>query len=467
MIVMELCTGGDLSARFPYTELEVAHITKQILNALSFMHDNNIAHRDLKLENVMFETTASNAYIKVIDFGLSKAYNPSDNILTERVGTLYSMSPETMQGIYTSTADLWSLGVCVFMLLANGEKPFEGKTPKEMVAKVLLGHYSFDSQIWAAISLNAKDFIRKLLVVKPKDRMTARQALHHPWIENTAIERASKHQSTIDANLREKARNSFIAFAEMGEFRKLALNVIARKSTSDEIQELRALFDEYDIFQTGTITMEEFQQSLRKFDYSDEDITRIFKKIDIDRNNVINYSEFLAATLEAKGKIAEYRLAEAFDQLDCDDSGYISHQNLKQILGEDVDDRYIDLLIQEADFKHDGRISYQEFLRVFSEDSKLRSVGLQQEEEDVIRRHGIILSMRKGFSAASNILVSQPNTPKTPRKMFQSRSTPTIRRRRRAISSSDVSSVFVPTLKGIGSASTPNLINVCSRSESS
>jgi calcium-dependent protein kinase len=72
MIVMELCTGGDLFARIPYTEQQAAHITKQILSAVSYIHDRNIIHRDLKFENIIFESNHPQAPIKVIDFGLSK-----------------------------------------------------------------------------------------------------------------------------------------------------------------------------------------------------------------------------------------------------------------------------------------------------------------------------------------------------------------------------------------------------------
>lgn len=126
---MELCSGGDLHARMPYSEQEAARITKQILQAVSYMHDRHVIHRDLKFENILFENMNPEARVKVIDFGLSKRYSTANNILTERVGTLYSMSPETMKGIYTSQADVWSIGVIAYTLLSGGEKPFQAQTP--------------------------------------------------------------------------------------------------------------------------------------------------------------------------------------------------------------------------------------------------------------------------------------------------------------------------------------------------
>jgi len=330
MIVMELCTGGDLFARLPYSESQAAQIVKQILGAISYMHDNWIVHRDLKFENIMFESQHPEAAIKVIDFGLSKAYSPSDNILTERVGTLYSMSPETMQGTYTYSADLWSIGVCTYMMLAGGQKPFESKTPKQLVAKVLLGQYSFEGEIWKEINEKAKSFIRELLVVKPQDRASASQAMSHPWLSEASLH--STHHS-VDEDFKLRVKESIIRYADTGDFRKLALNVIAKKSTSEEIFELRKVFDEFDTLNTGTLTMEEFQEALKQFDYTPEDIAKIFHKIDVNKNSVINYTEFLAAALETQGMIEEYRLAEAFDLMDSDDSGYISRDNLRQILG--------------------------------------------------------------------------------------------------------------------------------------
>jgi hypothetical protein len=129
---------------------------------------------------------------------------------------------------------------------------------------------------------------------------------------------------------------------------------------------------------------------------------------------VINYTEFLAAALETQGTIEEYRLAEAFDLMDVDDSGYISRDNLKQILGDHTDERYIDSLMAEADFFRDGRISYEEFLQVFDrqkhdninkiyEGSENRNrTDSSHAVDDVLKNHGLLLSLRKKVSSASN-----------------------------------------------------------------
>jgi calcium-dependent protein kinase len=268
VIVMELCTGGDLFARMTYTERQVAVVMKQVLSAINYMHDKNIIHRDVKMENILFESKHPDAAVKIIDFGVSKAFAKSESVLKERVGTLYSMSPETMQGHSTAQADLWSIGVCTFIMLSGGERPFEGATPKHLVAKVLLADYEFlPHHVWSNISDKAHDFVRNLLVVNPEQRMTAAQAIRHDWI---ALDRAKPSSECVDTELIRRVSDGIVRYAQHSEFRKLALNVIAKKSPPQEIFELRKVFDEFDYLQTGTITLEEFKNLLlSKFDYSE------------------------------------------------------------------------------------------------------------------------------------------------------------------------------------------------------
>lgn len=188
------------------------------------------------------------------------------------------MSPETMQGIYTTKADIWSIGVCTYMLLAHGEKPFEGKTPKQLVAAVLQGKLNFDGQIWEEhVSEDAKKFIQRLLQVDPNDRVAANEALNDPWFKSSAVVVSESPKCKQD--FIEKVQESIVRYADTGEFRKLALNVIAKKSTSEEIFELRKVFEDFDFLNTGTITLEEFNAALKRFDYSEEEIEKIFHKV--------------------------------------------------------------------------------------------------------------------------------------------------------------------------------------------
>ncbi len=120
-IVLELC-DGDLYSRMPYTEEQAGTILYQLVEAVHYMHQRHIIHRDIKLENILFESSEPGAAIKLIDFGLSAKFAKNENF-EELVGTVYTMAPEVFMGQYTQAADMWSIGVVAYVLL-SGEKPF-------------------------------------------------------------------------------------------------------------------------------------------------------------------------------------------------------------------------------------------------------------------------------------------------------------------------------------------------------
>ena len=151
------------------------------------------------------------------------------------------------------------------------------------------------------------------------------------------------------------------------------------------------------------------------------EIERIFRQVDVNHSNVVNYTEFLAAAIETQGIIEEYRYAEAFDQMDIDDTGYISRENLRHMLGKNSSEELIDRLMEEADLKKDGRISYEEFLEVLNSShrqsvakmydaSEQMSIISDDEEasktraaEEVLRKHGIIGTLKSSMKHIGSI----------------------------------------------------------------
>lgn len=261
------------------------------------------------------------------------------------------------------------------MLLSN-TKPFYGKKRRHVVNKILKGDFSFYSKNWNNISNESKDFVRGLIEVDSKKRLNANQALKHPWldIQFSLAERAP------DEKIMNSVHDSIAAYGQVSEFKKMALMVIAHQSTTEEIEELRKVFDTYDTGNNGTISFQEFKaamQSTSTTKYSDEDIKKLFKSVDVGNENEIYYLEFLAATLEARGRITEERLADAFDRLDSDDSGFISRENFRQILGKEYSDEKVDKFLNEADEDGDGAISFEEFLKFFRKDEKARLTEFQ------------------------------------------------------------------------------------------
>lgn len=366
-LLLEHCSGGDLYARIPYSEKASAKIVGKLLSALSHMHRHNIIHRDIKFENIMFESKDPDAEIKLIDFGLSKSYSPQNKYMSEGVGTIYTMAPQVLRGVYTSQADLWSSGVVAYMLLSN-TKPFYGKKRRHVVSKILQGNYNFYSKIWNKRSDESKAFVRSLICVDPKKRLTADKALEHPWLDREF----PLSDRVPEDKLLDSVHESIAAYAEVSEFKKMALMVIAHQSSTEEIMALRKAFDAYDANNGGTITFEEFKAAMQKSNtqYSNEDMEKMFKSVDIGHDNEIYYLEFLAATLEVHGRITEERLAEAFDRIDSDDTGFISRSNLKDILGSDFSAEKVDSFISSADADGDDKISFEEFMNFFNQDRR-------------------------------------------------------------------------------------------------
>ncbi|CAM9828954.1 unnamed protein product [Heterosigma akashiwo] len=148
-LILELCAGGDLYTRHPYTEEEACSIALQLTSAIAYCHANGVVHRDLKFENIMFASKSKEAKIKVIDFGLSSKYAPG-HVLKGSVGTLYSMAPEVIEGASDEASDNWSIGVIAFMLLSS-QMPFLART-KTVIMKIQACAYAFRGPRWKGVS---------------------------------------------------------------------------------------------------------------------------------------------------------------------------------------------------------------------------------------------------------------------------------------------------------------------------
>lgn len=262
------------------------HSTECILSAVRYMHDHNVVHRDLKFENIMFESKHPDATIKVIDFGLSKKFLGEPGFMTERVGTIYTMAPQVLQGMYSSQADMWSVGVMAFMLLSS-TKPFYDKQRRVMIDRIMKGKYSFSAPTWEIISDSAKDFVQKLIVINPRDRLTAAQALKHDWI----IHRENLSTQLPSNECLAKIHDSLINYRHTSKLKKLALTVIAHRSTQNDIEKLRCVFEKYDSENNGVLSYAEFRAALIDMQYPDELLEEIFKSIDVNQNGHIMWTE--------------------------------------------------------------------------------------------------------------------------------------------------------------------------------
>ncbi|KAJ3367079.1 hypothetical protein GGF32_000141 [Allomyces javanicus] len=187
-LVMTLCTGGELFdvivQRGYLAESEAALIVHQVTEALKYLHSIGIVHRDIKPDNLLIkDKDAPKMQVMVTDFGLSRTLDYEGQILLTACGTPGYLAPEVLSNLgHNTPADMWSLG-CVTYVLLSGNMPFFAETTGGIFEKILKGEYEFDPECWDEVSANAKDFVRKLLTLDPDERMTAEEALRHPWLE--------------------------------------------------------------------------------------------------------------------------------------------------------------------------------------------------------------------------------------------------------------------------------------------
>jgi len=364
-LVMELCSGGELFDRIidsgHFTETQAAIVMQHMLRAMFYMHQNNVTHRDLKPENFLLSSKEpiGETTLKIIDFGLACQFKPGD-VLKTKAGTPYYVAPQVLQGKYDQSADIWSCGVIMFVLLC-GYPPFYGETDAEVLSKVKIGNFSFRAADWKNISKDAKDLIRMLLKMTPKERFTAEQALNHVWVKDKA-------PAAVDMPLQSSMFDNLKGFRSQNKLKKAALHVIANQLSENQIKDLRDTFMALDSDGDGMLTHKELKSGLEKAGFKEipPDLQSIMEQVDADGSGCIDYTEFLAATLDKKTYHQEDVCWAAFRVFDRNGDGKISKDEIAHVLGDgDVQSVAVkDLteLMQEIDNNGDGEIDFEEFM---------------------------------------------------------------------------------------------------------
>ncbi|GER48699.1 calcium-dependent protein kinase [Striga asiatica] len=268
-IIMELCEGGELLDRIlakggKYSEDEAKLIIVQILSVVSFCHLQGVVHRDLKPENFLFTSRSEDADLKLIDFGLSDFIRTvgclslciishvlilSDERLNDIVGSAYYVAPEVLHRSYSVEADIWSIGVIAYILLC-GSRPFWARTESGIFRAVLRADPNFEDLPWPSVSLEAKDFVRRLLNKDYRKRMTAAQALTHPWL------RSESHPIPLDILVYKLVKS----YLHATPFKRAALKALSKALTEDELIYLRAQFMLLEPSEDGRVSLENFRK---------------------------------------------------------------------------------------------------------------------------------------------------------------------------------------------------------------
>eukprot|EP00897_Mesotaenium_endlicherianum_P004274 jgi/Mesen1/3875/ME000207S02884 len=183
-ILLELCMGGDLfdriTARKHYPESEAAEVCASIAEVLRHCRSRGVMHRDLKPENILLCNKHSHTKIRVADFGAGAFVNPGEK-LTALAGSAYYVAPEVVNGSYGAEADVWSMGVCLYILLC-GMPPFWAKDEEGVMEAIKAGKVDMSWGPWTKISKGAKDLVLCMLTLDPSQRISPDEILEHAWV---------------------------------------------------------------------------------------------------------------------------------------------------------------------------------------------------------------------------------------------------------------------------------------------
>ncbi|KAF9341087.1 hypothetical protein BGZ91_011008 [Linnemannia elongata] len=195
-LVFDLASGGELFDRIcekgAFTENNAATIMKEVIEAIEYLHSKNVVHRDLKPENLLYKDETEDSKLMIVDFGISKAMESEDQVLTTMCGSYGYAAPEVLlRRGHGKPVDMWSIGIitytlCVlfFHILSSlcGYAPFQAENDQQLVAEIARCNVVFHQRYWKDVSVEARDFIKCLLRAHPEKRLTATEALQHKWI---------------------------------------------------------------------------------------------------------------------------------------------------------------------------------------------------------------------------------------------------------------------------------------------
>ena len=409
-IISEFCDQGDLLGKMnklhSMTELVVRFLMRQVLDAVAYLHNRKVLHGDIKMENLLLYTAVKKAQkrftvlsldtkdeslqkeinlsfqkrsltfntkkfmrnitsyeIKLIDFGCSKIFSKKHHKnLSGIIGTSAYCSPEVIDDIYDERCDEWSCGVLMYLLLC-GEIPFPGDTEEEMFSKIKKGKFSFHQKEFKNVSNNAKDLICNLLMYNKDYRITASQALQHPFFTESFDPKLLSYNKDLTK------LTELIEIKKFGKFQEsiiayLTINFIDK----DEENQLKEVFRYIDKNNKNFLKKDDIEYCFKANGYflDKESIDHIFSVLDYDMNGVVEYQEFFRALVDKKKLFSDENLKVAFELLDENKKNEISWNDIKRVFFHEqkMNDNLIDEYLKEIGMTKEKTLNFQEFCKV-------------------------------------------------------------------------------------------------------
>nr|XP_023682175.1 calcium/calmodulin-dependent protein kinase type II delta chain isoform X8 [Paramormyrops kingsleyae] len=244
-LLFDLVTGGelfeDIVAREYYSEADASHCIQQILEAVLHCHQMGVVHRDLKPENLLLASKCKNAAVKLADFGLAIEVQGDQQAWFGFAGTPGYLSPEVLRKeAYGKPVDIWACGVILYILLV-GYPPFWDEDQHKLYQQIKAGAYDFPSPEWDTVTPEAKNLINQMLTINPAKRITAQEALKHPWVcQRSTVASMMHRQETVEClkkfNARRKLKGAILTTMLVSRNFSAAKSLLNKKADVKEPQ---------------------------------------------------------------------------------------------------------------------------------------------------------------------------------------------------------------------------------------
>jgi calcium-dependent protein kinase len=362
--VSDYMKGGELYDaivnRGNYNEHDAATVIRQLLLSVAYLHSEGMVNRNIRPGNILLQNPKS-LDLKVIDYDFA-AIRPAGKLhfTPEGLNPVYE-APEVLNGNYDEKCDIWSIGVLFYYLL-SGDLPFWGPTNDVVIEKVLRGKFDWESDIWWDVSDEAKQLIHLMLTYNSANRISAVDALRHPFFN---ILKKGHYKQPKDLS---KALTNIYQFNAGTKLKQAVLAFFTKNLLSQqEMAEITDQFQAIDKNNNGKLSRDEIKDAYRLIkgiDFNEQEIDDLITNIDADGSGEIDYNEWMMTAVSKEKLLSQEKLEQAFALFDTNNDKSLSYSEVTNLLQgvKNVNPKAVERAVRDLDFSSgNGQLTFKEF----------------------------------------------------------------------------------------------------------